>query len=190
MSPQQTSEPESPETDQPAPDLRGWPTKAEVAFQFGCDIRAVERAAANGKLRAAFRAEPGRRRITVYHPEDVAREAAWRIAGLAPSSEPVAGTELLGSPGKDLTPTPDKTPARAEPAGIIQALVAALQRPVVQHPAMSAQHPLYLSLEAAVQCTGLSRGYLLARIKHGTLPARKEGFNGGWVVRRTDLEAL
>ena len=57
----------------------------------------------------------------------------------------------------------------------------------IPRPSIGPRHKLFLTLKEAAEYSGMSRGWLLSKIKDGELAAIKVG---GWKIRRSDLEQL
>jgi hypothetical protein len=150
------------------PDFHDWPTKSEAADALHCSIREIERLVKAGKIRVHYRETPGRRPLTVHHPEDISRLADERRA---------AQQQVLIEPARP--------PAIHEGPSVGAALLAALQQPA--KPCVPIAQKLYLTLPEAVEYSGRTHSYLLRAIKSRELRAVKDG---GWRIARAALERL
>lgn len=153
--------------------LEDWKSKAEAAQILGCSPKTIERLAAQKKIQKAMMRIPGRKATPVYHPDDI---EAIR-AGTA-QLEPFEGGE----------PKPDAALAPARRNSGVELLLQLLSNPGAATPAATApRHKLFLTLKEAADYSGMSRGWLLGKIKAEELPAVKAG---GWKIRRSDLEQI
>jgi len=172
-------------------------TNDEVMDRLRVGIRTVQGWAKEGRLRHARdkRGERGQW-VTVYHPDDVAELAAERQPGPpTPFLVPVTASNGNGhSAGLQIAPPPAVDPEGVRTmAAFVLAVLTELRKDAPQDPqaTQGAQGPQtekpILTLTEAVQWSGWSRTYLLRKIHTGTLKAEKDG---GWKIRKTDLEQL
>ena len=153
--------------------LDAWKSKTEAAQILGCSLKTIERLATQKKIQKAMRRIPGRKAKPVYHPGDI---EAIR-AGTA-QLEPFQGGEH--------EPAAALAPARRNSGFELLLQLLSNSGPVT--PAATApRHKLFLTLKEAVDYSGMSRGWLLNKIKAGELHAIKAG---GWKIRRSDLEKV
>jgi predicted site-specific integrase-resolvase len=142
----------------------------EVETRTGMSQRTIYRMVQEGKLRQASRPIPGRRPLPIFHPDDVAAFEEQRVKG---------GQEIL---------PPDSAMAKrtvnghSTDSGLLE-LVRALTVPA----------HLWLTLQEAVDYSGLPAGTLLEFLLSGRLPAidvgrRRRG--GRWRIRQVDLRKL
>jgi len=175
-------------------DLSDWFSIAEAATRIGVSTRTIERLAKARQLEQRLRPQAGSPAVAVYNPDDVARIASERRRAPAPFVLPAVSTGNgngtgLTYPNRAGTGDPDKLAAgdtallRQFITLAVQALQSPPSPPVAEK--LAARH--VLTLDEAVQWSGWSRTYLLRKIHTGTLKAEKDG---GWKIRRTDLEAL
>ena len=174
-------------------DYASWPTKTEAARALGVTTKTVERMSAAGKLQqASRRSTRGGADEVVYHPDDVAREAAARQRGPLPAFVvPSPGKNGNGNGHRDstaLATVPATSPATPPGDHELRLLFASALRAVSEtQPRLSETPRLFLTLPEAAAISGLSVAYLTRRIQAGTLTAEKDR---GWKIRRKDLEAL
>src|SRR4051812_36175605 len=121
-----------------------WLTKAETKERTGISERTLERLIHEDKVRHEYRRIPGRKPLTIIHPEDVA-ELEVKTAKMVPGSLPVP-----------------KPPVRD-----MAELLAALA------PRLTIDKKLYLTLKEASEFSGLPITYLKRAIKEKLLPAVK-----------------
>jgi hypothetical protein len=166
----------------PQPDYHDWPTKAEAAEAIGISIRQLERMLETGKIHTAFRTVPHRRAACVCDPVAVSRIAGERRA-VRPTVERFASDAVPIWPA-----TPSLVPA--DSAAGKQAVDLFLQRrglPLV-HRAVDLENKLYLTIEEAVEYSGLPASYLHKLIRQGGLLAVKAD---RWLrIGRKSLERL
>ena len=144
-----------------AENLDLWLTKSEVNQRTGMSERTIERKIQSGELRQEFRNIPGRKPITILHPEDVARFEARTL-------KPVPNGQLVHS-----TPQPDMT-----------ALMTAF---LDSRSGIYLTDKYYLTPHEAAQVSGLPEGYLRRKLKNGELKGVKIP---GWRIHREDLESF
>jgi hypothetical protein len=143
----------------PAEDLARWIPKPEAARRLGVTERTVDRMIAAGKLRRQWRRIAGRRDQAVIHPGDV--EAIEAATAAPPASPPPAAADAAGA---------------EVIAAALDRLARALKPP-----------PLWLTLDEAVEYSGLSMELLKQLIRARKLPLLRDGARK---VRRRDLERL
>jgi excisionase family DNA binding protein len=143
--------------------LGSWIPKADATKALGIGERTLERIIACGEIRTAHRRVPGRKPLTVLHPDDVAK---LKKETLAP---------------KSVVPMVVKPQSRA--------LVPRQIAPSLLTPgdAIPLTVKLFLTVPEAAYLSGLPAAYLYRLIASGELPARK---TGGWRIKRADLEKL
>jgi hypothetical protein len=179
-------------------DLSAWLLAMEAAMRIGCSTRTVERLGKAKQLEQRLRPQAGSPPVVVYNPDDVARVAAERRRDPAPFVLPAVPDSAPGNGHGRVRAHIESTLdphgiQRASPAGDdpIRQLFAAALRAVLSPPSPPvaetvAERPV-LTLDEAVAASGWSRTYLLRKIHTGTLKAEKDG---GWKIRRKDLEKL
>src|SRR5690242_12118850 len=89
------------------PDLSTWLTKQQASETIGVSSKTVEKLAADGKLQWAKRPQPGSPPQTVYHPDDVKREAEARNPQIAPYVVPTRHSELPEATSRTSLTRPD-----------------------------------------------------------------------------------
>jgi excisionase family DNA binding protein len=153
--------------------LADWPSKSEVAERLGMHTKTLDRAINRGEIQQAYRRVAGRRPMPVLNPADVAKLEATTVQPqpfvMAHGSAEPGGTTALAAP---------RASAASLPA-LVDFLQAAA-RPVPQ--------PLFLTLEAAAEYSGLPVATLKAFLHDGSLAAIKTG--RGWRIRRRDLDLV
>jgi hypothetical protein len=130
-----------------------WYTQERAAKTIGVSARTVRRMGDDGTLRRAWRPIKGRRPEAVYHPDDVEKEAA-KILRPNPVED-------------DIRPAwPEPTQAIATRPGIPEVLerFGELMKRGKQAP------PLWLTLEAASEYSGLSQALITASSSPATYP--------------------
>ena len=153
--------------------LDAWKSKAEAAQIIGCSPKTIERLATQNKIQKAMRRIPGRKATPVYHPDDIEAIRAG-TAQLEPFQ--VGARETAEG----------LAPARRNSG--VDLLLQLLSNSGASAPAATApRHKLFLTLKEAADYSGMSRGWLLGKIKAEELPAVKAG---GWKIRRSDLEQI
>ena len=153
--------------------LDAWKSKSEAAQIIGCSPKTIERLATQKKIQKAMRRIPGRKATPVYHPGDI---EAIR-AGTA-QLEPFQIGERESAA--------DLAPARRN-SGVELLLQLLSNSGAGTATATAPRHKLFLTLKEAADYSGMSRGWLLRKIKASELPAVK---TGGWKIRRSDLEQI
>lgn len=167
-----------------------WLTKAQAADAIGRSEKAVQRLAADGHIQSVSCQASGRGPFrTVYHPDDVARMAAARLAEPVAFVLPAGVTSPVNGNGHHdvnaLTVPPAAPLVGPEQlAQFLCYIVDALQ--TVSRTSRTAA-PLFLTIPEAAALSGLSQACLRKRISAGTLTAIRDR---GWKIRRKDLEAL
>src|SRR5437773_3105016 len=77
-----------------------WPSKFELVKELGLSERTLERKIAAGELRREFRNVPGRKPISIIHPEDAAKLKAETLEAI-----PAEKSEVTRKPPQgDMTP--------------------------------------------------------------------------------------
>lgn len=173
------------------PDLSAWLTKREAAEAIGVGEKTVQELAAAGKLQRGSWRRDGRGPIlAVYHPDDVAREAAARRPGAAAFVLPAAGPGLGNGAGRALeADAPAAADLVRQPAAgddVLRAVFAAALRAVTSETSRKSEK-LFLTLEEASAFTGLSPGALRRLVREEKLEAVRDR---RLKFRRRDLEAL
>ena len=153
-----------------------WVSKADAARIIGCSEKTIERLAIQKKIQKIMRRIPGRRSAPAYHRGDIDAIAA-KTAHIEPFP---ARAALAPPPGSALVPRDPERPGMAEM--FFQVMTSGLPRAP-----LSPLNKIFLTLKEASEYSGMSRGWLIAKIKAGELPAFKAG---GWKIRRADLEEL
>ena len=154
-----------------------WLSKATAAQILGCSEKTIERLATQKKIQKVMLRIPGRRSTPVYHPGDVEtlRSASARL-------EPFPVASPAAPRGKAAALVPAGPSGRSAGDMFLQLLTSGIPRPSI-----GPRHKLFLTLKEAAEYSGMSRGWLLSKIKDGELAAIKVG---GWKIRRSDLEQL
>jgi hypothetical protein len=170
------------------PDYHDWPDQAEVAEALHISTRAVERLATQKKIAKAYREVPHKRATPVYNPDDVARLAGERRAAqpfVAPLAFAVAAEDrpvpLGGQHGRNSLAW-DFLARMMETSDGAAATVAASTPKRVD-----LETKIYLTLDEAVEFSGLTKAYLLRAIEAGGLTAVK---SNGWRIQRESLKRL
>jgi hypothetical protein len=157
-------------------DTSGWPTKGEAARVLGCSEKSVERYALRGALESRWRAQQGKRSISVYSPDSVDAlrvQLAGRVSVLPAdrASSEIATVRL---------------PTELEG---LSAILAGLSRFAEENNAKYSR-PVYMSLDEASALTGLGRRTIKELASSGKIATLPYDGNGGARYRRADLEAL
>jgi excisionase family DNA binding protein len=139
-----------------------WPTKVEVSRETGLSQRTIERKIQAGDIRQEFKHIPGRKPISILHPEDVAKLKEHTLVPIP----------LVGAP-RPSTPQPDMSSF----ISLLSAVPARTRN----------SEKLYLRLDEAAEYSGLSKTYLRRQIASGVIHAFKDG---GWRIKRADLESM
>jgi AraC-like DNA-binding protein len=164
---------------------------ADAAAQIGCSTRTVERLGKAKQLEQRLRRQEGTPPVAVYNPDDVARIAAERRRTPPPFVLLAGPTGNGHGAAVAITAPRTREPFQSADVDLIRSFLAlavqALQSPPSPPVAEKVAARPVLTLAEAVQASGWSRTYLLRQIHRGTLKAVKDG---GWKIRRTDLEAL
>src|SRR5438093_3269400 len=122
-----------------------WPSKFELVKELGLSERTLERKIAAGELRREFRNVPGRKPISIIHPDDAAKLKAVTLEAI-----PAEKTQVARKP-----PQGDMT---SLVAALTDAFVAALSKVQAIQPSEPKRAPhdkLWLSLKEAMQYSGL-----------------------------------
>jgi hypothetical protein len=146
-----------------------WYSEERTATALGVSTRTVRRMAQDGTLRRAWRPVKGRKPEAAYHPEDV---------------EKAAQTMRRPTPVEDTQPPrPEPTQAIATRPGIPEVLerFGEIMQRGKQTP------PLWLTIEAASEYSGLSQALIHRLVISGQLAAIGDA---AIKVRRTDLDQL
>ena len=166
----------------PQPDYHDWPTKAEVvqALGAGFSSRSVEYLIEQGKIRVAHRPVPHRRAATVCNPADVEQAVRERRAAvLSPVTTAIAALQtpvLAGIVGESAGLPVPEAPFGYEASGVLSSKAVALT------------DKLFLSIEEAVEYSGLPASYLYKMIRQGELTTVRAD---RWVrIRRSSLDTL
>jgi hypothetical protein len=173
------------------PDYRHWLTKQQAADALHVSTKTIEALAKSGQLQQARwrRPETGQT-LAVYHPGDVADRVQERQPGppasfLVPGRPAASPTNGNGHGSAVALARPAAVDPEALHTIAIAWLTAWSEAQKVAK-AEKAEKPV-LTLDEAVAASGWSRTYLLRQIRAGTLRAQKDG---GWKIRRRDLETL
>ena len=142
-----------------------WPTKFDVAKTLGLSVRSIERLINEKQIRAVHRRVPGRKALTICHPQDVAKIKATILPPV-----PV--------PSRGAVPAP-RVPAKIPLPELVQALSPTPRVPL--------DKKLYLTVKEVSAYSGLPQSYLRRLLAGGELKALSAG---GYRIRRADLEAL
>ena len=150
-------------------DLADWKTKVEAAAILECSEKTIERMAERREVERRVR-RTGTRPRPVYNPKDIEqrREQNEAVEAFPVVKRQGNGNALVKRNGGEDSFSP------------VIDLAAAMQRPRVK-----VNEKFYLTLDEAVELSGLSRAYLLRQIKAGELKAIKDR---GWKIRRSELE--
>lgn len=161
----------------PQPAYHDWPTKAEVVRDLGSgfSLRNLEYMIQSGKIQVARRPVPGRRPATVCNPADVARIASERWA-VRPTVETGGAIDLRFPPS---LPALSSLPSLTESLGALKSLMP---------PRVALKEKLYLTIDEAVEYSGLPTSYLHKLIREMRLDAIKAD---RWLrISRKSLERL
>ena len=158
--------PETANTDQ-------WKTRAEAAAILECSEKTIERHATQGRIQKLMRPNPGRRKTPVFNASDIERIRAE-----------TAQVEAFPVPAGRASLLPLEQPGNA-PA--LAALIGHFAEHMAAPPAVPVKDKMFLTLREASAYTGLTRASLRRRIEDETLKAFKDG---GWKIRRSDLNSL
>jgi excisionase family DNA binding protein len=170
-----------------------WLTKAEAAAAIGVTTKAIEGLMKQQRLRFLNDYLRHRRRVTIFHPHDVAEyaEKRRRRLTLPPVVLPAAATNGDGPS--------DESQALVPTWGELEKRMVAIVRKVVPPPAsqQTSQRPeisdqlllakVFLTIHEAARLTGLSEANIRRRCQSGSLKAIKDG---GWKIRRARLQKL
>lgn len=147
-------------------DYAQWKLKADAIRDLGLSERTIERLIQAGRIRTAQRRVPGRRPLTVLHPDDV-EQIRREIIPAQPTGPP---------------PVPAARHSNGAP---LPSLSFEAFQALLRGPAVPLHRKLYLTVAEAVAYSGLPKAVLLRWIHAGTLPAIRAG---GYRIRRADLE--
>jgi hypothetical protein len=156
-------------------DRSKWPSKFDLVKDLGLSERTLERKIAAGELRREFRNVPGRKPISIIHPEDAAKLKAETLEAI-----PAEKSEVTRKP-----PHGDMAPLIA---ALTDAFVAALSKvQTIQLPESRTAPPdkLWLSLKEAIKYSGLPGEYLRQKCEDHTIDSFRRG---RWYIRRESLE--
>lgn len=166
------------------PNYDSWLPMPEVKTKTGMSQRTIYRMVQEGKLRQASRPIPGRRPLPVFHPGDVATFEEQQVKG-----------------SYEINPEPVPAPKEWTAADALSRRVSELvelTKLLRTNPSegTTQQAPparLFLTLQEAVEYSGLPAGTLLEFLHSGRLPAidvgrRRRG--GRWRIRQVDLRKL
>jgi excisionase family DNA binding protein len=177
-----------------------WLTKQQAAEKIGCSTKTVEKLAADRKLQQAFRRSPAGAKVAVYHPEDVAHEAATRNPNPEAFEVPARGIPLKALrdmeerrivEGKSIALITPRQDAIEQLLAILPYANAILSRAASEN---SQKCPtritekVYLTMAEAAEYSGLPPIEILRAIDSGLVLARKTG--RGWRFNRKSLEGL
>lgn len=166
----------------PAPD---WLTKAETAKLLGVSLSTVERMIQSKQIEAGYRPMPHRRAAAVCNPTDVNRLLGER--------QRATGFRMGGKMGGNLGGREEIAPdlPAAALVKMPDAFEALMRYMVLQEHnntrKISPSQKAYLTLDEAVEYSGLPKAELLRMIGSGLVDARK---CGRWYIRRKSLDAL
>ena len=180
----------------PQPDYHDWPTKAECAKLLGCSAATLERMAKAGKLEVRYREVPKRRPEAVYNPTEIDRLIGERnppfvapaerdmnaiIAALDPNWKACA--KLLGCSAATLErmakdgklevryrEVPRRWPEAVYNPTEIDRMIGERNPPFVaaaSTPRVPLSSKLYLTIDEAVEYSGLPASYLYRMIRGG-----------------------
>ena len=158
----------------------GWPTKEQAAERCLTSTKSIERLAAQGKLRQAWRPVDGRKDVRVYNPDDVQRIREQRLADRRPELKGEASGTALATTAGAAPPALRLTPE-------LQALVSVLATAI---PAASVAPPsLWLTLEQAAAWTGIMKAEIHRAVhaKPPRLTSHPIGPRGSLAVWHEDL---
>jgi excisionase family DNA binding protein len=167
-----------------ATDYSHWLTKVQAAEAIGVSTKTIEKLSDRGEIQGRDWKRPGRVAVKVYHPNDVERVRKERN----PDSEPFV------IPPANVSPTASQTsentlvkPAAGRPQSPLDALaaLAGMMRPPDR---VRVSERLFLTVDEAVEYSGLPQSHLRQLLKSGRLAGMKTG--AGWRIRRADLEKL
>jgi hypothetical protein len=159
-------------------DRKLWQTKFDVVKALGLSERTLERKIAEGTIRREFRNVPGRKPISILHPDNVAKLKTETL-------------EAIPAPKREIAKATAQPDLAAFLAALTEVLKLGLTPPQITHQArpqlarVPVQNKLYLSLKEAADFSGLPQAYLLRKIKDGAIPAVKVP---AWRIGREDQE--
>jgi hypothetical protein len=169
-----------------------WPTKSEAAQALGCSVRQVERMIEAGAIITGFRPVPHRRAACVCNPDDITRVAGERRAAAQPQSVVRDDKGMMRTlPEVDI----------AAVSGSISGLSRVVMRELLglasdgARATVAASNPqavplsqkAYLTLDQAIEYSGLPKAELNRRMKMGLLETVRAG---RWYIRRKSLDTL
>jgi hypothetical protein len=171
------------------PSSNGWLTKDSAAARLGISVRTLERHIDEKRLSTRLQPEPGRRPRVLVDPHS--------LDSLAAELSAVRGGGQLAAPAAAAPPAPvgaaelvdQLGPALASFADRLAAELASAVRP---SPAAAAPVRPWLTLDEAVEYSGLPKGWLLAQARGGCPVALNVSMGRGesWRFSRRRLAAL
>ena len=168
-----------------APDTSAWPTHTEAATQLGTDERTIRRWIESGRLKSSRRSRPGSKPVVIIDPETIARVRAERRTPIVLNGQE---SETTASDSGSM-PLARIAPDARDPFAGLAAHLAGLATFAAHYPAPSKP---WLTLDEAVEYSGLTRGWLLneAEAGQGSIEIRDMGKHtrgGRWRFLRDDL---
>jgi excisionase family DNA binding protein len=142
-----------------------WLTKMEVRQRTGISERTLERKIQQKEIRREYRNIPGRKPLSILHPDDVKEliEKTLKPGPLTPTVSHAANNAVR----------PKVTPPD------LAAFLAALKPPTV-----TLDKKVYLSLQEAATFSGLPKSHLRQKLQQGVIPGVKLA---GWRIKPADL---
>lgn len=143
----------------PQPDYHDWPTKTECTKLLRCSAATLERMAKAGKLEVRYREVPKRRPEAVYNPTEIDRLIGERNPPFVAPAE---------SKGRDINAM---IVAALDPnwKAILSARPSAVATAAASTPRVPLSSKLYLTIDEAVEYSGLPASYLHRMIRGGGL---------------------
>jgi len=175
-------------------DVTTWPTKEDLRNQLQVTDRTIERWSIKGKLRSVQRRNPGEKSRPCYHPDDV-RVLMKDIVEVIPVTLARPTTPTATPIIPDISDTTDRRDVTVQVNEFAKAFTATDIRSVVESllslSRVSPTEKTYLSLDEAVELSGLSEDYLKELAHKGKLVAlRGKGIRGRWKFPTAAIKAI
>lgn len=148
----------------PQPDYHDWPTKAECAKLLGCSAATLERMAKAGKLEVRYREVPKRRPEAIYNPTEIDRLIGERNP---PFVAPPGSAMMLNNPG-NVSADAVREALLSLPL-LVRDRDGAAAPEAASTPRVALSSKLYLTIDEAVEYSGLPASYLHRMIRGGGL---------------------
>jgi len=156
-------------------DRSTWPSKFDLVKELGLSERTLERKIAAGELRREFRNVPGRKPISIIHPDDAAKLKAVTLEAV-----PAEKSAVIRKP-----PQGDMAPLVAALTDAFVAALSKVQAIQPPEPQKAPQDKLWLSLKEAIRYSGLPGEYLRQKCEERAIDSFRRG---RWYIRRESLE--